>query len=330
MKENNIILFPKLKTTLIERGMTALENQNYHEALKYFDQLLDVEPKHPQANLGKAICFIQQNRFQDAADICEFMLDEQMTNMQEVIQVYVSVLIQLEQYKKAADLLEEALCEETLPNTVINYYQQMLHFCRQMMKEKNVSISQDEIERLSKLLYSNSLEKQILAVKKLTNQPNDMMLEQLNRYLKDESSDPVLKTMIVQHLAKEKVDTTLEIQKFSKNMIINPTQIMFPENDPFISHVKNLLCDVIESKNPSLYELSIQILSNLVMVLYPFPLPEYPSKTIAAAIHIESEKSNGFPISINTIASLYNVEPIELETCLRELDRIINYNQNKR
>lgn len=329
MKENNIILFPKLKTTLTERGMTALENQNYREALEYFDQLLDMEPKHPQANLGKAICFIQQHRFQDAADICEFMLDEQMTNMQEVIQVYVSVLIQLEQYKKAADLLEEALRAETLPNIVINYYQQMLHFCRQMIKEKNDTISQDEIKRLSTLLYSDSLEKQMLAVKKLTNQPNDTMLEQLNRYLKDEKSDPVLKTIIVQHLTKEKVNATLEIQKFSKHMIINPTQIILPEKDPFILNVKKLLSDVIESKNPTLYELSIQVLSNLLMVLYPFPLPAYTPETIAAAIHIESEKSNGFPISIGTIASMYHVEQKELEACLIELEKIMDYNQNQ-
>src|SRR5690606_13169249 len=154
-------------------------------------------------------------------------------------------------------------------------YQQMLHFCRQMIKEKNDTISQDEIKRLSTLLYSDSLEKQMLAVKKLTNQPNDTMLEQLNRYLKDEKSDPVLKTIIVQHLTKEKVNATLEIQKFSKHMIINPTQIILPEKDPFILNVKKLLSDVIESKNPTLYELSIQVLSNLLMVLYPFPLPAY-------------------------------------------------------
>lgn len=324
-EENKIILFPKFKKTLTEQGMTALENQNYRKALEYFDQLLDMEPKHPQANLGKAICFIQQHRFQDAADICEFMLDERMTNMQEVIQVYISVLIQLEQYKKAADLLEETLHEETLPNTVANYYCQMLHFCRQMIEEKNNAISQDEIERLSKLLHSQSLEKQMYAIKKLTNQPNEIMLKKLNQFLKNNQNDPILKTIIVQHLAKEKVNATLQIEKFSKQMAINPADIKTLENDLLIEEIKNLLSEVIESKNPTLYEISMQMLSDLVIMLFPFPLPAYSPKTIAAVLHIKSEKSNGFPVSIRSISLLYGANYEDVTLCLHELDGITNF-----
>lgn len=328
MKENNIIPFPKLKETLTEKGMQALENQNYPEALQHFSQLLDMEPKHPQANLGKAICLIQQNKFQDAAEICEFMLDEQMSNMQEVIQVYVSVLIQLERYKKAADLLENTLNEEKLPNIVRNYYEQMLYFCRQMISVKKETISHNELDHLVRLLYSDSFEKQMLAVKKLTNQPNEKVLEQLNQYLKDDRNDPVLKTIIVQQLTKEKVNTTLEIQKFSKRMIINPTSIQSCENDLLIDEVKNKLSEVIESKNPTLYEFSMHILSNLVLALFPFPLPKYAPQTIAAAIHIESERTTGFPISIESISSMYRANEEEVKTCLNELDNIINFNRN--
>lgn len=329
MKENNIILFPKLKETLTQKGMTALENQNYQEALKHFNQLLDVEPKHPQANLGKIICLIQQNRFQDAAEICEFMLDEQMTNMQEVIQVYVSVLIQLEQYKKAADLLKKTLNQENLPNIVRNYYEQMLQFCNQMISVKKETISQGEIEHYVSLLNGNSFEKQMIAAKELTKHPNEKVLDQLNQFLKDETNDPVVKTIIIQELVKEKVNATLEIQKFSKRMIINPTFIQSLENNLIIDEVKNKLSEVIESKNPTLYEFSIHMLSNLVLALFPFPLPEYEPQTIAAAIHIESAKTAGYEISIESISSIYNSNEADIKTCLNELNNIINFNFNK-
>jgi len=329
MKENNIIPFPKLMETLTEKGMTALENQNYPDALQHFNQLLDINPKHPQANLGKVICLIQQNRFQDAAEICEFMLDEQMANMQEVIQVYVSILIQLEQYKKAADLLKTTLNEEKLPKTVRNYYEQMLQFCNQMLNTKNESISQNELEHLVKLLNGHSFEKQMLAVKKLANHPNEKVLEQLNRYLKDDANDPIVKTVIVQELAKEKVNAALEIQKFSRRMIINPTFIQPLDNDPLIEKISNQLSEVIESKNPTLYEFSIQMLSNLVLALFPFPLPEYTPQTIAAAIHIKSERTAGFPHSIESISSMYNTDKEDVKTCLNELENIINFHFGK-
>lgn len=325
MKDNKIIHFPKLKETLTEKGMAALKNQDYAEALKHFDQLLTIDPKHPQANLGKAICYIQQDKLLDAADICEFMLDEKMTNAHEVIQVYISVLIQLEQYKKAVNLLKKTLNEEKLPSIVINYYEHMLQFCRQMIKDKAESISQKEIKHLSRLLYSDSFEKQMLAIQKLTSQPNESMLEELNQYLKNEQTDPVIKSIIVQHLMKEKVDTTLEIQKFKQRMLINPIHLQAIENNLLIEEVKYILSDVIESKNPTLYQLSMQILSNVVLTLYPFPFPAYKPKVIAAVIHIQSKKTNGIPFSVKAISSLYNANDEEVNKCFNELDAVMNF-----
>lgn len=324
--DDKIIQFPRLKQTLAEKGTLALQNHQHEEALEAFNQLLSIDSKHAQANLGKAICYVELGHMQEAADVCEMMLNEAIGDYFEVLQVYVSILIQLEQYKEVVDLLEAVVQEEKLPASLAEFFYQILTFCRKMVdaeKDTRVTLSHEEVQHFSQLLHSDQLEKQMLAIEKLTRNPNGVMLEELKKYLKTDKNDPVLKSIAIRNLAEENVDETVEVHKFSKQMLFNPTEAQDPFEHPVAKKVSETLSELIESENPTLYDLSIQLWTNVVMSLYPFPLPPYDHQVIAAAIHYESSKLNGLSTTEEEICNLYNVQLQQLNNCLSHITKIV-------
>lgn len=322
---SNVIQFPNLKKTLAEKGTLALKNKEHEQALTYFDQLLSVEPEHAQANIGKAICLVELGNLQDAADVCEVMLNEAIGDYFEVLQIYVSILMQLEQYNTALELLEAVLQEEKLPPSQAEFFYQILSFCRKMVSEgneKNV-LSHEEIDHYTNLLHSEHMEKQMIAIKNLTKKPNEHMLNALKKYLRDEKNDPLLKSVIIKNLAEEKINEPFEVHKFSQRALINPAYVQDVFADPLAQSVNEMLSDVIENKNPTLYEMSLQLWTHVLMSLYPIPLPLFERNVLAAAIHYESSRLNGLTEEIEEICTLYSVNLEDVKNCIVELAKII-------
>lgn len=323
---SNIIQFPNLTKTLEEKGMLALKSKHYDEALAYFDQLLSVEAKHAQANIGKAICLVELGNFLEAADVCEVMLQEAIGDYFEVLQIYVSILMQLEQYQTALDLLEVVVQEEKVPASLAEFFYQIVAFCRKMVNERNEQhiLSNEDIEHYTNLLHSEHKEKQMLAIKNLTKNPNQQMLDEVKNYLRDEKNDPLLKSVIIKNLAEEKVNESIEVHKFSQRALINPTYVQDVFAEPLAQSVNKKLSEMIENKNPTLYEMSVQLWTHVLMSLYPLPLPQYDQNVLAASIHYKSCQLNGWTEEIEDICMLYSISREELHRCLVELSKIIN------
>lgn len=321
MRDDKIIPFPNVKQRLAENGMMALQQSDYGEALTYFDQLLAIEPKHPQANLGKAICLFEQGSLEDAAHICDYMLRHRLGHMHEVIQVYVSILIQCERYEAAVKILTRILRDESLSVNLSKFYHEMIAYCQKMIEEKNEAssrLSKEDVKYLTELLYSKQIDKQVAAITKLTKQPNESMVNILKQFLQNDKNDPLVKSIIIQSLRAEKIDETFEIQKFSKRMYINPARMDAVENASIFEQAREKLSDMLENDNPTLHELCLQILSKVAMTIYPFPLPIEDAKLLAAMVHFEGTNRMGIYTTQAEICALYYIREEELVQCLHD------------
>ncbi len=323
---SNIIQFPNVKHRLAEKGMIALKNKQYDEALQCFEQLLASDPSHPQANFGLAICYVELHMLHDAIDICEKMLREAIGDYYEVLQIYVSVLIQLEQYEKVVHTLEAINQEEKLPADLAEFFYQLLAFCRKMIQDEGQQETADEnIEQYIDLLNSMEYEKQLIAIKKLCESPNEYKLEILKTFLKDEMKNPLVKSMIIKNLAEQNVDKPLEIIKFSQHMTINPLTFTEDSNEQMGEKIVKQLQNTIEDKNPTLYSISIQILTHYLLSIYPFSLPDYDEEIWAAAVHYISCELNGISLHSDELCELYDVEKELLMGCVDEISAIIKH-----
>lgn len=100
-KNSKIIPFPNVKERLVHKGMGALKEKNYHEALRLFSEAKRYDDEESDIYLGMAICLLEIGELEEAKGICEKMLKEGHGHYFTVLQVYMTILIQLRQYEKS-------------------------------------------------------------------------------------------------------------------------------------------------------------------------------------------------------------------------------------
>lgn len=69
-----------------------------------------------------AICFLEIGELEEAKGICEKMLKEGQGHYFTVLQVYMTILIQLRQYDKVKETIEAVLEENKLPRKAPNSF----------------------------------------------------------------------------------------------------------------------------------------------------------------------------------------------------------------
>jgi len=65
-----------------EMGSNRLVDGQYDEALDYFDQALEVQPDHRGALMGRALVFIQSQRYDDALAELDYLIDYLNKNLE--------------------------------------------------------------------------------------------------------------------------------------------------------------------------------------------------------------------------------------------------------
>lgn len=322
----NVIPFPRLLEMLVEKGTEALRSRQYDEALASFNQCLAMKPNDAKANLGKVICYMELGHLEEAADICSFMLVEKIGDYVETVQIYVSILIQMENYEEAVDLLESIDQTQLHAENVSEFIHQWLQYCRQMLIEQETtthSLSNEEIMTYIEMLQETSFDKQYVAIHKLVKAKSKVSLNAIKTYLKSEEKNPILKSILIQKMLEEKWNESLEIHKFSRKCRVQLNELYKPFEDGTVAKVMAILSDRIENENPTLYEFSRQLWSDVVMAIYPFSLPTYDIYVLAASIHYKSSELNGFSTSVESVAQLYYVPLEQLEDAINEITTVI-------
>lgn len=70
-KNSKIIPFPNVKERLVHKGMAALKEKNYHEALRLFSEAKRYDDEESDIYLGMAICLLEIGELEEAKGICE-------------------------------------------------------------------------------------------------------------------------------------------------------------------------------------------------------------------------------------------------------------------
>ncbi|MBU9710970.1 tetratricopeptide repeat protein [Evansella tamaricis] len=295
--DDNVILFPGLVDRLVEKGMSSLKEKKYYEALGYFQQSIELESTQPQARYGLVITNIELNRLDEAKKHCESMLHEGIGQYYEVLQVYVSLLVQLGDYQEVETILETVISEEKLPPKMAESFYQLLEFARQMtssqpMEELDEDIEESNIEILAKkeewirLLERGKPDQQWGAIQKLKQINTDEVQRAYEDFLKGKENNPVLKSYLLQILKELDVKGSFEVHKFGKtfNVEIDNLEDVFHER--FGSSVVNQLEGELGQESPSLFEMVQQIWWHYLFALYPKSPEPLDASVWAAALHI--------------------------------------------
>jgi tetratricopeptide (TPR) repeat protein len=311
-KTGNIIPFPNVQDRLVEKGMSAMKAKQYKDALSFFSEAMNYGVKDPsELYLGMAICHLELGQLEDAKNTCERMLKEGIGDYFTVLQVYMTILIQLKQFSTVKKTIEAVLEENKLPAEKAEQFYRLLEFSRRMIHEEENDIWYDEEMRensvqADKILTNKS--EQLAFIHSLKDRNLSNYIGLLRTILQDPDGQPVIKTMILQLLADHEYSKEIQVVKFGESTSINPTEAIKPDAMPILGKVLNVLDDTLGNENPTLFHAVEELWRRHIYVIYPFEPKAYSDQLWAAALHKVGYEMYGIEISLKELHMLYDFQ----------------------
>lgn len=319
-KKENVIYFPGLPQRLLAMGIEQLESKQFEKAADFLSQAKELEPDSAEIETALLVAFFEMGKYSDARSLCENMLKRGIGDYFEIIDIYLMVLIQLKEYKKAAETINVLIEEKEVPLDKQEHYEKLLQFSE---KRSGIEIEDFVTKNENKaILTSNDIQEQIMEIAALMNVNIQPYRNELTRYLNDSKQHPFVQTMILNLFKEHGIEKKVTIEKFHYKETVIPTQLDPLFETPFYMEIIDELQKNMAQKNPSLYEQIKSILDKHFFLLYPFELEPPYVKLWMAGYHLLGQELYGESIKIDKICEYYQINKADLNNCLEFLHQL--------
>jgi tetratricopeptide (TPR) repeat protein len=321
-KKENIVYFPGLKERLLSMGIEQLELKKYTEAVKLLLQAKELDHDNSEIGTALLLALFEIGHYSDAKIQCEEMLRKGIGDYFKIIDVYLTVLIQLGEYKKVLETINALIEEKEFSPEKLDHYEKLLHFSeKRVSNNKRYSYASKDSNK--GILQSKNIEEQILIVAGLINVNIQPHMDELMGFLmKNPGHHPFLQTMIVNVLKEHGIEKNMNIEKFHYQRSIVPSHLISLYETPFYGLLIEFMQKEMGQKNPTLYEQMKIMVDKHFFLLYPFELEPDNTTLWAAAYHCLGLELYGELIDIDKMCELYHVKSIELRKSLQFLRQL--------
>ncbi|KMJ56955.1 hypothetical protein AB685_18285 [Bacillus sp. LL01] len=332
-KEKKIVEFPNLKQRLLEKAMQTMKEKKFSEALGLFEQAREKEYAYAEVELGMVVCYMELGQLTEAKNRCKKMLREDIGDYFHVLQIYITILIQLKEYGEVKSTIEAILEEDKLPAQYAQNFYQLLEFARKMLPSEEENAEQfepdfgqpnsdfDEMVQL----HEGSLQKQYEIIQLLKHRNIRPLITEIEKYLMDELKHPVLKTFLLHILKEQGWDKEIEIVKLGQQLSIIPSSLQSGEEDSFLNKIITILEDKVESDNPTLFQSLKEMLVRLHTVQYPLPFTPDKPRVWAAGLHCAGGDLFGLSLDMEQLEEEYDVSKMEVKSIVREINKLEDF-----
>ncbi|KAA0549207.1 tetratricopeptide repeat protein [Bacillus sp. BGMRC 2118] len=304
----NVIPFPNLQKRLLDKGMEAIQNKKFDEALTLLEQALEQDETLDEVRFGIVICLFELGHLEEAKDSCYRMLTEDIGDYYDVLQLYLTILVQLGNYEEVETTIEAVLQENKIPPQTVENFYKLLDFSRKMNADEEVIIETPRVE-VNQLIESESIQEQWNVVQALRNERLGISYAYpfLDQYLLDNMKHPIVKTAILQLFVEKDIYREISVEKFGRNVTINTAELYDMETDPFSHQVIQVLDGSLGTENPSLYEVVKEMWFRHLYVSYPFHVQPEKEEIWAAGLHKVGYDLHGIDVETEEIAEQYGI-----------------------
>jgi len=329
-KQANVIQFPKLKERLINKGLDALNSKKFKEALDLLLQAQDLTEQHDEIDLGIVICLLELGRLNEAKDRCKLMLHQDIGDYFNVLQIYLSILIQLGEYQEVIRTIEAVLEEDQIPPTYFENFSKLLELSRKMTESPEIEAPNyaegnavDLEETLKQTLIENDYHhEQAALLQQLKDQNIHKYVPVFAHFLQVPSKHPIIKTMVLQLLMMNKVSDSITMEKFGEIRLVVPSNLHDLSEDDYAREVLALLEDRLGQENPTLFEVAKELWLRYMYILFPFTPTEDQPSIWAAALHLYSCELQGIDIENDEIENNYKISIFQLKYAMDKIQMV--------
>ena len=318
---DNIIPFPGLEARLIEKGLDAIINKSFREAVELLIQAVEMNEEHYNARFGLIVALVELGKYQEAKAHCQSILNQGIGDYLKTMEMYIMILVQLQEYEEMEATIHALVEEGQIPVDKIDHFESMLQFSKRMSKEEmDFAITEDDSANELALL-SKSTEEQLLIISKIKEENVRKYIVEIKDYLQSPEGHPFVKTMLLLLLKEQEVQEPCDVEKFLKHKTVIPAQLEDIQERVFFTAIVKYLDDVLGQENPSLCELALQLVERHHYLLFPME-PDDQLEMWAAAFHILAEQYQGFSVDEEEITELYDSETANVLEALQVIQRI--------
>ncbi len=316
-KLGKVIPFPGLERRLADKGMDALVQKKFPEAASFLTKALEMNEEDYNTRFGLIVALIELGNYKEAKENCELLLKRGIGDYFKVMEMYVMILLQLNEYAELQETIHALLDDGHVPPDKEAQFENMLEFSRKMSKEKsNFPVDLEGLSDGTLGLLNKSYDEQAAIIVKLKNENIRRHIDEIKDYLQSPEGIPVIKTMLLNLLQEQGFDGPCDVEKFLKHRTVNPAQMEPMTERPFYKRIKELLEERLEHDNPTLLEHCLSLMERQHYVIFPFD-DKKDYECWAASYHLLALQYQGLDEDPEGIKDLYAAEHIKADETLQ-------------
>ncbi|MED4652454.1 hypothetical protein [Bacillus pseudomycoides] len=306
-KENTVVLFPQLSERYIDQGFMALRERKFEDALRCFEILRQYNGETEQTELASVICLLELKRMEESKDRCEKLLETGTVLFGDILETYVTILVQTNDYVGVIETVEEVLQKKELTVEQREKLAQLAQFAENMLNGEETTLveSDFDLEEFSKKLFVENFGQQLQVIHALLIKNLEKALPALRKFLVDSTRHPYLKTSIIYKMVEKRMKEEIEVEKFGERIMIIPAHL--DHNDEYSKKVIHILSNRLESDNPNMFEAIITYWGEMQASIFPFPLLIDKVEVWAAVLERIGRKRFGLIIDEEELMAAYNI-----------------------
>ncbi|TWT08989.1 M48 family metallopeptidase [Planomicrobium sp. CPCC 101079] len=280
-RKGNVIVFPTTINRLLTDGMNFLKNENYEDARDKLYQVLSYEPENAAALGAYAYSLFELGDYEEALDVCRELLKVGPIHYLETMELYISILMQVREYKEAEQMIEILIEENVLPEERLEQFRQLRDLNERIASNAPVEKVSTSLYSLDHFLTLTPFEQERL-IMDLPLESYKAMKNYLIQIAEHPNVDMLTKTYILFMLHQEKIRGTVHIQKFHLEASFSIAALPDPLNNKRLNAVKRYLEDAL-AQDPTRLEMVQELFERHIYLLYPFQWEEYEPREVAEA-----------------------------------------------
>ncbi|MBO1625442.1 hypothetical protein [Bacillus arachidis] len=306
-KENTVVLFPQLSERYIDQGFMALRERKFEDALRCFEILRQYNGETEQTELASVICLLELKRMEDSKERCEKLLETGTVLFGDILETYVTILVQTNDYVGVIETVEEVLQKKELTVEQREKLAQLAQFAESMLNGDETTLieSDFDLEEFSENLFVESFGQQLQVINALSIKNLEKALPALQKFLIDSTRHPYLKTSIIYKMVEKRIEEEIEVEKFGEKIMVIPAHL--GHNDECSKQVIHILSNRLENDHPDIFEAIITYWREMQTSIFPFPLLTDKHEVWAAVLERIGRKRFGLIIDEEALMAAYNI-----------------------
>ncbi|MDR7077881.1 tetratricopeptide (TPR) repeat protein [Neobacillus niacini] len=325
-RKDNIIFLPGLEKRLTDKGLESLQNKRYQEAITLLEEARVHDPENSDILIGLVLAYFEAGAYQNAKELANGMLLEGIGDYFHMVDLYLTILIQLHEYQEIVATIEALYDEKEIPPDRHDHFLTILQFSKRMADSSHPEPSEDSIEDTNVkglgLSTLNNINDQMLVISKLAEKNIRPFMEEIKEYLNSDLAHPFLMTMLLTLLKEHEYDKEILVKKFSEDLRLVPTELPDIQSQPRMKEIVNILEKKLESSDPVLFENIKGMVERIFFISYPFELKPEADTAWAAAFHLLVLGYLGVDPDLHDISDEYEISPEKIEQALSKIKEL--------